>query len=132
MPPTVNICIEPNEKYREVIWGEPVDGHPLDEDEYYDAADYHEAAESYCDVISNAPTAEEYGEDPDHLPTLTWSDIAVSSDPDLVTRMATYFTGMNSSESTERLRAKLRLLDVDVYVEAQIAARAELRSEGEA
>lgn len=59
---------------------------------------------------------------------LTWADFSPSSDPDLLSKLATYFDGITADEPADRIRAKLRLLDCDVYVRAQIAARGELRA----
>lgn len=69
-----------------------------------------------------------------HLPcregqALSWDDFSVSSDPDLVKKMATYFDGVDATEPTELIRAKLRLLDCEVYANVQIAARSELREQ---
>jgi len=131
MPTTVNLTIGPNDKYRAVIEGRYPDGEgPAEtESEHQDRHPAPGVAEQYVEIIENAPEPAEEGKDPDDLPTLTWDLFNVSSDPDLVAKMATYFTDMSPDEATERLRSKLRLLDCDVYAEAQIAARAELRDE---
>jgi len=67
-----------------------------------------------------------------HLPCdereeLSWDLFSPANDPDLLANIATYFEGMEPSEPTDRLRAKCRLLDCDVYATAQTASRAELR-----
>lgn len=131
MPVTVDITIAPNEKYREVIHGDlpEDDGVPETEDEYREQANHPEATEAYLETIENTPDPEEHGVDPDDLDVLTWKDISPASDPDLLSKIATYFDGMHADEPTERIRAKCRLLDVDIYTDAQIAARAELRRE---
>lgn len=121
--------VEPSDKYEEVIVGEPVsDEPPATEEDYLEEANYHEATEAYLQTIEGAPTAEDVGTDPDDLDTLSWDLLSVSSDPELVARMATYFDGMDSDEPPEQLRAKLRLLDVETYATVQIAAQAELRA----
>lgn len=121
----MQITIEPNEKYWRVI--DPVEhvhGEDTDYEEWSD--EDKEAADAYLNTIENAPTTEDIGEDPEDLDTLSWDDFSVSSDPDLVSKMATYFTGMYPDEPTDRLRAKLRLVDCDHYANAQVAAQAEL------
>lgn len=128
MSDTVELTIRPNDKYDEVIRGElPGDEIPETEAEYLEQSNHAETAESYQRLMDNAPTAEDIAEDPDELDPLSWDMLSVSSDPDLVAKIATYFEGMDPDESTGRLRAKLRLLDCEVYAKAQTAARAELR-----
>jgi len=128
MPETVNITIEPNEKYDSVIRGEAeMDEMPDTEEEWREQSEHHEAAEAYVKTIANTPDPEEMGVDPDELEPLSWDLLSVSDDPDLVAKMATYFEGMNPDEPTDELCAKLRLLDVDTYASVQIAAKAELR-----
>lgn len=126
----ITIEIEPNEKYRHVVESyhstEPIgDSVPETEAEYREQHPAPDAAEAYHEKLDNAHVPDDV-EDMD-LDPVSWDDIGVSSDPDLVAKMATYFDGMDSDEPTDRLRAKLRLLDCEVYVNAQIAARAELR-----
>jgi len=65
--------------------------------------------------------------DREEMETLSWDILSVASDPDLAAKVATYFDGVDSDEPTDLIRAKLRLLDVDIYVDAQVAAREELR-----
>lgn len=78
--------------------------------------------------MDNAPDPEDYGKDPNEIKTLSWDMVTPADDPDLLAKIATYFDGMDPSEPTDALRAKCRLLDVDVYVNAQIAAKEELRN----
>ena len=85
-----------------------------------------EAAESYACTIEDTPDPTNADVEPEEQ-HLSWDLFSVSSDPDLVAKMATYFDGMEPDEPTGRLRAKLRLLDCEVYANAQIAAQAELR-----
>jgi hypothetical protein len=134
MHPTIDLTIEPNEKYRRVIGGyihSPDDPEPTAPDtDYSEWPDEHQAAaEEYTRTIDQSPTPEDIGTDPAEIETLSWDLIAVTNDPDLVTQMATYFDGLDPDESTGRLRAKLRLLPVGVYANSQVAARAELRDE---
>ncbi|MFW5918243.1 MAG: hypothetical protein ACOCR0_02055 [Haloferacaceae archaeon] len=124
------VTIAPNGKYDEVIRGELVtdDDTPTTEEVYKKAAEYSEAANQYLELKHEASeAAEEYVDDPEGLPTVSWHDLSVSSDADLVAKMATYFDGVSPDEPTDLIRAKLRLLDVDVYIDAQAAATAELR-----
>jgi len=115
--------IEPNEKYRAVINGE-TDYTYKDEQEYRDKHPAPGAADAYLEMIDSAAEP-----DPEHVRVepLSWSMTNVASDPDVVKKMATYFDGMDTDEPTDLLRAKLRLVEIDVYVNAQIAAQAELR-----
>lgn len=125
---TVTLTIEPNDKYHEVIRGEPeFDETPETDAECREQADHHDAAEAYQQTINNTLDAADYVDDPDDLPTLSWDDISPSSDPDLLAKIATYFDGMEPDEPTDALRAKCRLLNVEVYADAQIAATAELK-----
>lgn len=123
------VTIEPSEKYRHVVGprahDEPaMDDVPETEEEYREQHPAPDAAEAYEETIANAPSPPD---DHEYEP-LTWGVLSVSSDPDLVAKMATYFKGMQPDEPVELLRAKLRLLDVNVYANAQIAARSELRT----
>ncbi|SEO70525.1 hypothetical protein SAMN05216388_101754 [Halorientalis persicus] len=133
MPRTVDITIEPNDKYDAVIRGKlpDEDAHQeaLTEEEYREAHPAPDAADDYVAFVDEAAEVqpEDYGKDPEEIPTVSWDDISPSSDADLVAKMATYFTGMSPDEPTDLLRAKLRLLDVDTYIDAQLAATAELR-----
>jgi len=131
---TVELTIEPNEKYRRVIGGYShgaADPEPTAPDtRYTEWPDEHQAAaDEYTKTIDQSPTPEDIGEDPAEIETLSWDLISVASGPDLVTKMATYFDGLQPDEPTGRLRAKLRLLPVGVYANTQVAARAELRDE---
>jgi hypothetical protein len=122
----ITIELEPNEKYYRVV--DPVRTPDNDATDYEDwDEETQAAADAYVEKMSTAPTAEDFDDDPDEYDPLTWDDISPSSDPDLLAKIATYFDGMGADEPTDRLRAKCRLLDVEVYVDAQIAARAELR-----
>ncbi|WP_049979373.1 hypothetical protein [Halolamina rubra] len=95
-------------------------------DSYEDWPDEHrDAADGYVEVVDSAPEPEDVGLDTDHDP-LSWSDISPSQDPDLLAKIATYFEGMDADEPSDLLRAKCRLLDVDLYAKAQTAARQEL------
>jgi hypothetical protein len=124
----VDLTIEPNAKYRRVIGGYRGDHEPAtDHEEWSD--EEREAANEYTTAMDSAPEPDELDIDEDDIEPLSWEMLSVSSDPDLVTRMATYFDGMDAHERTERLRAKLRLLDVEDYVNVQVAARNELRAE---
>lgn len=127
---TVDVTLEPNDKYDEVIRGEPATDDAVESIAKYREQTMHlEATEAYLETINNTPDPEDFGHEPDDLDPVSWDDISPSQDPDLVAKIATYFDGMTSDESTGRLRAKCRLLDVKVYINAQIAARAELREE---
>ena len=77
--------------------------------------------------MDESPTADEIDMDRDEMETLSWDMISPASDPDLAAKIATYFDGVDADEPTELIRAKLRLLDVGIYVNAQVAAREELR-----
>ena len=129
MPHTTTVTIGPNDKYREVICGELPDDEPVPEteEEYQERADHAAAAERFQTVMDESPTADEFGMDRDEMETLSWDMISPASGPDLAAKIATYFDGVDSDEPTDLIRAKLRLLDVDIYVDAQIAAREELR-----
>lgn len=123
----IDIHIEPNEKFREVIRGErATDDVPESEEEFKEQADHHEVTDAHLEIVHNTPEPEDHGADYEQEP-LSWSDFSVSSDPDPVAKMATYFDGMDAAETTGRLRAKLRLLDPEVYADVQIAATAELQ-----
>lgn len=132
---TVDMGIAPNDKYDRVLGlHEPAQDEDTDvseaseTDDWEDWPDDHkQAADAYVETMADAPTAADYEEDPDDMDTLTWGMISTSSDPDLLSKIATYFEGMEPDEPTDLLRAKCRLLDVDVYANAQIAARQELR-----
>jgi hypothetical protein len=129
MPHTTTVTIGPNDKYREVICGELPGDEPIPEteSEYQERADHAEAAEDFQTLMDESPTANEVDMDRDEMETLSWDLISPASDPDLAAKIATYFAGIDSDEPTDRIRAKLRLLDVDIYVNAQVAAREELR-----
>jgi hypothetical protein len=130
MPRAVTIEIAPNDKYRRVLgtYTEP-DATETDESEIDDWPDDHQnAADDYIEFVDEAAVdAEEYVDDVEEIPTVSWDDISPSSDPDIIAKVATYFEGMDPSEPTDLLRAKCRLLDVDIYIDAQLAATAELR-----
>jgi len=128
MPTTVDLTIAPNEKYRRVIGASDADtDRPEPQDAWPD--DHQAAADAYSETIEHAPIAEELCEDFPAIPELTWADISPPDDPELLATVATYFDGMAPDEPTARLRAKCRLLAVDTYSNAQIAARSELCSE---
>lgn len=124
--------VSPNDKYRFVVGGEltgldtdDTDAEALDDRAYLDLP-HADAAYAYIEAV----------ESPTHAPTtqpplterteLSWDHLTVCEDPRLVEAMATYFHGIDPSDDTAKNRAKLRLLDVEVYANAQIAARAEL------
>jgi hypothetical protein len=122
------VTIEPNDKYREVIWGELPDDEPSPEtEEEYREREHADTADAFQELIDSAPSPEEIDMDHEEMETLSWDMLSVASDPDLAAKIATYFAGVDSDEPTELIRAKLRLLDVDIYVQAQVAAREELR-----
>lgn len=126
----VTVTVEPSDKYDEVIHGElPTDEVPETEEEYHEVAEHAEATDAFQELVDSAPTTEDLDVDPDELETLSWEMLSVSSDADLVAKMATYFDGMDPDEPTEKLRGKLRMLDVGVYANAQMAARQELRND---
>ena len=134
MHSTVDITIEPNNKYRRVVGGYthgPGDPEPTAPDtDYSEWPDEHQAAaDGYTRTIDQPSTPEDIGNDPDEMETLSWDLITVADDSDLVAKMATYFDGLAPDEPTGRLRAKLRLLPVGVYANTQVAARAELRND---
>lgn len=130
MPYAETVTIGPNDKYREVICGELPDDKPVPETEaeYQRRADHAEAAEDFQTLMDESPSADEVDMDREEMETLSWDMLSVASDPDLAAKIATYFDGVDPDEPTDSIRAKLRLLDVDVYVDAQIAAREELRA----
>lgn len=114
--------IEPNEKYRSVInasWSHIPDG----ADAGWRSHDNRKAAREFARAIE-VPHVEET--EHDDLPALSWDMISVSSDPDLCSQMATYFDGIEPGEPTDLIRAKLRLVDVEVYANAQIAAQTDI------
>ena len=123
------VTIGPNDKYREVICGELPGDEPIPETEaeYQRRSDHAEAAEGFQTLVDESPTADDLDMDREEMETLSWDILSVASDPDLAAKIATYFDGVDSDEPTELIRAKLRLLDVDIYVDAQVAAREELR-----
>ena len=128
MPYRTTVTIEPNDKYREVILGELPDDEPLPETEAeYREREHADAANAYQELIAEAPTPDEIDMNRDEMKTLSWEMISPASDPDLAAKIATYFDGVDADEPTDLIRAKLRLVDVDIYVDAQIAAREELR-----
>ncbi len=128
MPYRTTVTIEPNDKYREVILGELPDDEPLPETEAeYREREHADAADAYQELIAEAPTPDEIDMNRDEMKTLSWEMISPASDPDLAAKIATYFDGVDADEPTDLIRAKLRLVDVDIYVDAQIAAREELR-----
>ncbi|ACM56350.1 hypothetical protein [Halorubrum lacusprofundi] len=128
MPYTEIVMIGPNDKYREVICAELPDDEPAPETEAeYQDREHSEAAENYQELIAEAPTPDDIDMDLEEMETLSWDILSVASDPDLAAKVATYFDGVDADEPTELIRAKLRLLDVDIYVDAQVAAREELR-----
>lgn len=129
MPHTESVTIGPNDKYREVVCGELPDDDPVPETEaeYQERVDHAEAAESFQELMNEAPTADEIDMNRDEMETLSWDMISPASDPDLAAKIATYFDGVDPDEPTDLIQAKLRLLDVDIYVNAQVAAREELR-----
>lgn len=60
---------------------------------------------------------------------LSWENVSVADDGDLLAKIATFFDGMEPDEPRELLRAKCRLLPVEPYVHAQAAAEEELRNQ---
>lgn len=120
----IELEIAPNEKYRAVIHGD-VDGDVADEDEYRAAHPAPDVADEYIEMIDAAPTAEVFGKDPADLDVLTWADISPARDPDLLSTIATYFDGIDPAEPADRIRAKCRLLGVETYTNAQLAAKSE-------
>jgi len=131
MHETVDITIEPNDKYLRVIgtYSDP-GAVEADDEGWEDWPDEHkEAGDDYAELVDEAAEVdpEDYGVDPDEIPTVSWSDISPSSDSDIIAKIATYFDGMEPDEPTDLLRAKCRLLDVEVYIDVQMAAQAELR-----
>jgi len=124
----ITLTIEPSDKYRRVIGAyNDTDTPDTEYDDWPD--DHQDAANAYIETVEQAPTAEDLDMDPNDMSVLQWSDISVSSDPDLVKRMATYLDGLKPEEPTAELRAKLRLLDVDTYATIQLAAREELHTQ---
>ena len=125
MPTTVELTIEPNDKYDRVVGGYSADVNR--QESYHEwPAEHQEAADGYVEAIESAPTEVADIAAPEELDALRWEDIAPASDPDLIAKVATYFEGMEPDEPTERLRSKCRLLDVETYANAQFAARQEL------
>ncbi len=130
---TTTVTLAPNDKYRRVValYGHdegPDAAEDSPADSYEEWPDEHrDAADGYVEVVDNAPEPEDVGIDPNDVDPLTWDDISPSSDPDLLAKIATYFEGMTPDEPRDVLRAKCRLLDVDLYAQAQTAARQELR-----
>lgn len=128
MPYKESVLIGTNDKYREVVCGELPEDEPLPETEAeYQEREHAEAAERFATLTAEAPTPDEIDMDPDEMETLSWDMLSVASDPDLAAKIATYFDGVDPDDPTDLIRAKLRLLDIDIYVNAQIAAREELR-----
>lgn len=139
------ITVKPSEKYRYVVEGEtptepdtsgPRSNPSIPEDEAKNRFgeresevddEWRESADSYLETIDNTPNPEDFGCDPDDYPELTWDMISPPNDPDLLTRMATYFEGIATTDDSDLIRAKLRLLDVEQMANAQIAAKAETR-----
>jgi hypothetical protein len=148
MRPTVELRLEPNDKYARVIglWEPSTEASDPDgdagedeaaerswSDDYEDWPEEHqEAADDYVELVADAPEPADYGIDEDELDPLSWDDISPASDPDLLAKIATYFRGMSPTEPADQLRAKCRLLAADVYANAQVAAKEELRSAAEA
>ena len=124
------ITIERNKKYREVVEGKWPYDEPLPDTQagFEEQSDHHEAAEAFVELMESAP---EPSEPDDEMEPLSWDMVSVPKDPDLVAKMATYFDGADPTEPTDQLRAKFRLLDVDRMVNAQLAAREELREAGQ-
>jgi len=172
MPRTVNLTIEPTEKFYRVTEGyaDP-DDIESNEAEWHDWPDEHqEAADAFIERVDQdateatpitdhgdgelsiscptcgwdcTTTARESREEmaksdlrsrlDAHLPcndmeTPSWDLISLPDDADLVGKMATYLTGMEPDEPTNLLRAKLRLIDADLYLRVQYAARTELQN----
>ncbi len=124
--PEINVTIEPSEKYHEVIHGYHEMAGPAWDEDTEANEETVEAAESYAETIEQTPTPDEMDMDESEMEPLSWDLFSVSKDPDLVSKMATYFEGMQPDEPTDLLRAKLRLLECETYANAQIAARSEL------
>lgn len=123
-----SVLIGPNDKYREVIWGELPDDEPVPETEAeFQEREHDEATENFQTLVDESPTADDLDMDREEMETLSWDMLSVASDPDFAAKIATYFDGVDPDEPTDLIRAKLRLLDVDIYVDAQVAAREELR-----
>ena len=133
MPTTVDLTIAPNDKYRRVIgdfgMSDADDDSADTADNWEDWPDEHkQAADGYAELLDNAWSPAEYDSiDETDFDILTWDDISPASDPDLLAKIATYFEGMAPDEPAGRLEAKCRLLNVEVYADAQLAAREELR-----
>ena len=114
------VTIEPNEKYRYVVDG--VTPPSSAETTPATRVNYAEQRDAFRD-IAEAPDAPS---EVTHRETLSWSHISPPSDPDLLDMMATYFIGVESTDPSELIQAKLRIADVDHVANAQIAAREEL------
>jgi hypothetical protein len=121
------VTVEPNEKYWRVI--DPVEHVHGEDTGYEDWSDEEkEAADAYAETVQGAPTADAIGMDEEDLDPLTWDMVSPPNDPDLLARMATYFEGINPPDDSDLIMAKLRLLDVEQMVNAQLAAKAEARN----
>lgn len=112
MPYSRTVTIEPNDKYHKVIWSQFPDDEPVSEPE----------DQGPLDLIAH----EREDIDREDLITLSWDTASVPSDPDRAAKIATYFDGVDPHEPTELIRAKLRLLDVEIYANASLAATNEM------
>ncbi|AFZ74543.1 hypothetical protein [Natronobacterium gregoryi] len=89
--------------------------------------EYSQAVEAYEAIEDDV---EDRGYSLDHdVDGSLWHQFNVAKDPDLLAKIATYFDGVDATEPTDLIRAKLRLLDGQVYANAQIATEAELREQ---
>jgi len=53
--------------------------------------------------------------DEDDMDVLTWDDVSVTHEPQLLASICSFFTGVSSGETVERIRRKLRTVDVEHY-----------------
>lgn len=62
---------------------------------------------------------------------LSWDDLGVTEDPQLLASICSFFTGVSSGEPVEEIRRKLRTADVEHYANVYLVVSGILDPDGE-
>lgn len=132
----ITITLQPNELYHAVIndhqFGDIATmGAPDQYMQEHPIFEYAAAFSLWVDAVvrrspqifeTEAEIRREKGLSAFEFPDLTWTDVSLPEDEDILRRMAGYFEGVECDEPTDLIRSKLRLLPVQQAINAQIAA----------
>lgn len=69
--------------------------------------------------------------DEDEADVLTWDDVSVAEDAQLLASICSFFTGVSSGEPVEEIRRRLRTVDVEHYVNVYLVVSGILDPDGE-